>query len=218
MEPVSTVIIRSYKASDRPFVRDIACQTAFWGENRTQIFDDDEVLADVLTVYFTDYEPESCFVAECEGRVVGYVIGARDQRKVLQRMNGQIIPALLFKALQRGVFFRWPNLRLAIHAAKSWLTREFAAPRFGSEYPGLLHINLDKDYRRNHIGEKLITHYLEYLRRSGVKGVHLATMSESARNFFLKHGFRILWSRRRTYLQYALGADFVAYIMGMTLL
>ena len=217
MESIPPVIVRPYKASDRPFVRDIACQTAFWGENRALIFDDDELLADVLTAYFTDYEPESCFVAECAGRVVGYVMGTRDNRKVSQRMNAQIIPGLLIKAFWRGVFFRSTNWRLAVHAFKSWIKNEFAVPGFGREYPALLHINLDKAYRRNHIGQKLMTQYLTYLRQSGVAAVHLATMSESAKNFFLKHGFRVLWSRRRTYLHYALGADFIAYIMGMTL-
>lgn len=60
---MDNIIIRPFRKDDRESVRRISCETAFWGKNRKNIFADDEILADALTMYFTDYEPESCFVA-----------------------------------------------------------------------------------------------------------------------------------------------------------
>ena len=41
------------------------------------VFQDRELFADYLTSYYTDIEPESCFVLEQNGRVVGYLLGSR---------------------------------------------------------------------------------------------------------------------------------------------
>jgi len=71
-------IVRKYKKEDRKSVRKIACDSAFMGEPCEIFFKGRDFLADVLTLYFTDYEQESCFVAEVDNIVAGYLIGARD--------------------------------------------------------------------------------------------------------------------------------------------
>ena len=73
------VVIRQYRKQDREFVRSIAWDTAFFGSPAEIFFSEKKILADFLTLYFTDYEPESCFVAENQGRVVGYLIGAKSK-------------------------------------------------------------------------------------------------------------------------------------------
>ena len=62
-------LIRPYQKEDRPSVRRISCETAFLDADLHDFFSDEEILADALTLYFTDYEPESCFVAELEEQI-----------------------------------------------------------------------------------------------------------------------------------------------------
>ena len=70
--------IRKFQSGDREAVRRICCATALLGNPSSIFFDGDEIFADAITLYFTDYEPESCFVAEHQGEVVVYLIGAKD--------------------------------------------------------------------------------------------------------------------------------------------
>ena len=69
--------IRSYRASDRPAVRRLCCQTGFLGEPIDPVYEDHELFADFLTTYYTDKEPESSFVLEVEGEIRGYLLGSR---------------------------------------------------------------------------------------------------------------------------------------------
>ncbi|MEJ2568617.1 MAG: hypothetical protein P8Z50_07085 [candidate division WOR-3 bacterium] len=51
------IIIRKFSKKDIEDVRRIACETAFGGSSRYDFFEDDEILADLLTRYYTDYRP-----------------------------------------------------------------------------------------------------------------------------------------------------------------
>jgi hypothetical protein len=55
---VMSIKIRNYQIKDRDTIRKISLESIFLGEYRSSIFDD-EILADLLTKYFTDYEPFS---------------------------------------------------------------------------------------------------------------------------------------------------------------
>ena len=70
--------IRKFKASDRAALREINYNTALLGDPAEKFFDDREIFTDALTRYFTDYEPQSCFVAESGKEIAGYLIGAKD--------------------------------------------------------------------------------------------------------------------------------------------
>lgn len=86
------VIIRQYQKDDRDFVRKISWDTSFMGNPAYPIFEDKEILTDFLTAYFTDHEPESCFVAESGKKVIGYLIGAK-YVPVLERIfKSKILP------------------------------------------------------------------------------------------------------------------------------
>ncbi|MFB3918966.1 MAG: N-acetyltransferase family protein [Candidatus Velamenicoccus archaeovorus] len=217
MENNTSCVIRKYIPNDRPAVRRISVQTALMGDPGTVFFDDDETLADALTIYFTDHEPGSCFVAVCGGKVAGYVLGATDVRRMDKIFGTKILPFLLPKAFRRGTFLCRKNLRFLFHVFLSLLKGEFRTPVFSEEYPAALHINIDKEFRALGIGSKLIHVYLDYLKKEGVAGVHFATMSEKAAGFFEKNGFRRLFSGKRSYFRYFLGRDVLLAIYGMRL-
>ncbi|MCK4241225.1 MAG: hypothetical protein KAX30_06350, partial [Candidatus Atribacteria bacterium] len=106
---VTSIKIRNYQIEDRDAIRKISLETILLGEYRTSIFDD-EILADILTIYFTDYEPLSCFVAVKGNQVIGYIMGAQDVRKMRRLIKYKIVPRLMYKALCRRQLLRRNNL------------------------------------------------------------------------------------------------------------
>lgn len=212
-----SVGIRKFNVQDKESIRRISCETAFIGDSREKIFSDDEILADVLTIYFTDYEPQSCFVAVANNRVAGYISGAKDAMAMERIFNQRILSGLVMKAFRRGVFFNRKNLQFFWYCLISMLKGEFRAPDFSREFPAILHINLDKNFRGQAIGSKLIARFLQYLKEEGVSGVHFGTLSEGANIFFTKVGFNLLFQSRRSYLKAYIGKDREFYVFGKKL-
>ncbi len=206
------IVIRHYRKEDRPFVRKIAWETALMGESAQAFFDGEEIFSDFLTLYFTDSEPESCFVAQVKGNIAGYLLGAKDTALLERIFRDKIIFPLLFRAFVRGTFFKKKNLIFFFNFLKSLLRKEFKMPDFSREYPATLHINLKKECRGLGAGSKLISAFLGYLSKSGVPGVCLATMSEEAGTFFQKQGFNLMYRGKRSYFRHILHRDIPIYI------
>ena len=105
------VRIRPYAPADREAVRRLCLETAWGGESAEGRFVDPELAVDFLTAYYTDEEPDACWVAEEleSGRIVGYLLGCvRPER--YRRYRWRTAP--------------WMGLRLASGAARlavGWL-------------------------------------------------------------------------------------------------
>lgn len=206
------VVIRKYLSQDRSSVRQIAWDTAFMGKPASAFFEDEEFLKDLLTGYFTDYEPESCFVAESGNEVVGYLLGCRDSR-TLDRVSMRFIaPRLVRQLIGRNVLFRRKNIVFGLHMLESFLKGELSSPDFSRDYPATLHINIANGFRRSGSGSQLMAAFMVYLKEHGIEGVRLATYSPDAGAFFRKNGFILLFLRARTYFRYILKSDVNVYI------
>src|SRR4051812_28964515 len=112
--------IRPFNKADRNVIRKICCDVADRGEPIENIFPDREFAADLLTSYYTDYEPESSFVAEADGQVVAYINGCMDNRRYGLAVLFLIVPKLLIKGLMRGVFFRHEFKQMVKAMLKNW--------------------------------------------------------------------------------------------------
>ena len=211
------ITIRKYRKDDRAYLRDITCQTAFMGRPADIFFQDQEILADFLTLYFRDYEPESCFVAEANNEVVGYLIGSKDTVTLRKVFKEKIVGRLFIKALTKGTLLKKKNAIFLFRCLLSFLKDEFKEPDFSGEYPATLHINLKEDFRNLGAGSKLISAYLDYLKEEKVVGVCLATMSEAATKFFKGEGFDLLHKSLRSYFRHILHKDITVYIYGKRL-
>jgi ribosomal protein S18 acetylase RimI-like enzyme len=185
--------IRPYQPQDRTALRQICCDVADRGEPIERLFSDRLMAADLLTTYYTDYEPQSSFVAEIDGQVVGYINGCLDNRRWGLVMFWLLIPRLIIKGLKRGVFFRpecWHMLRVAAlnwRRLFSWRKHEFHS------HQGHMHIGIAKDFRHQHIGELLIDALCRYAKSRGV-GQLAASIHDGnviACRFFQGHGFRV---------------------------
>lgn len=212
-----SIIIRKFDIKDREELRHISHVTAFMGAPSAAFFDDADILADALTIYFTDYEPESSFVAESQGRVIGYLTGAKDKNTLDRIFQAKIVPRLLFKAIFRGALLKKKNISFMFYCLLSLIKGEFKEPDFSPTYPAILHINLKEDFRSLGVGARLINAYLEYLSKEQVPGVHLATFSEKAGRFFTKQGFNLLYQCPRSYFRHLLHRDISIYIYGKKL-
>lgn len=73
----SGIIIRPYGPADRDAVRRLCLETAWGGDSAEGRFVDPQLVVDFLTAYYTDEEPDACWVAQEResGRVVGYLLG-----------------------------------------------------------------------------------------------------------------------------------------------
>ncbi len=209
---MDNVIIRKYREEDRPKVREICYESVFLGEPVEAFFDDKEILADIMTLYYTDHEPGSMFVAEDSGRIVGYLAGCPDSRKCREIGRTSIIPGVLRKVLIRGIIFKPKTAKLLFHSCIGLIKGEFNVP-YMEDYPAYFRVYIAKNYRKMGIGSRLLDAYLEHLREKQIKGVYSITVSEEEKMFLLNRDFKILSSRTSRQLYRVVGKDFAVSAM-----
>ena len=171
--------VRRYRPRDRAAIRRIILTSGFRGRPTSRFLEDDAVVLTLFMDYYLRYEPDSCFVAERAGRVVGYILGCKDTRRyhrtVLCRYGPRLVARLLLRALTGG--FR----RMASYRTIWW-----ALTRAGHElpvtdlrrFPAHLHVGVARELRGGRgravyiclvrLGDALFQH----LRAAGVAGVH----------------------------------------------
>jgi ribosomal protein S18 acetylase RimI-like enzyme len=209
--------IRKYVKNDRESVRRISCDTAFFGEPVENFFESRDFIADFLTAYYTDYEPQSCFVAVAKNKIVGYLIGTTNEAKMVKTFFLKILPKTFFKSFFKGVFFKRKNILFFWWNIFSFLKGQFFPAVDLKNYPALLHINFSAEYRGMGLGSILLKSYLDYLNNEKVSGVHLTTHSEKACKFFEKNNFKLLLKTKRSYYRGVLHKDSGYYYFGLLL-
>jgi len=155
------------------------------------IFYDRELVADLLTRYYTDNEPGSLWIGEVEDKVVGYLSGCLNSRFASSRLKRSILPRVLLKGISRGALTRWDTWRV-LGALLQTLIASLVQPTFPSrDYPTHLHINLLRDYRGLGIGERLVNRFIDQVRTAGFYGIHVNVRADNlpARRFFEQQGF-----------------------------
>lgn len=210
---VENISIRKYASSDRNALRRISYETAFLGK-ADDLFDEPEILADALTLYFTDSEPQSCFVAVKDNKVIGYLIGTKNENEMAAVSWFKIYPRLFWTALIRGLFLKKKTFRFLAGLWESYWKGEFDSPDFSQDYPAILHINIARDFRGGGVGHQLVDAYCTYLKQNGVSSVRASTMSDLAKKFFEKCGFVTLFTTHRSYLRYYFQKDIPLYVLG----
>ena len=163
--------IRPFHKSDREVLRKICCDVADRGEPIENIFPDRTFAADLLTRYYTDYEPESSFVALADGQVVAYINGCFDNRRYGLVFIFLIIPLALIKGVFNGVFVSpefWLILKTML---RNWRRLFHWRKKSFNSHQGHIHIGVSKDFRGQKIGEKLVATILQYAKKSGVQQI-----------------------------------------------
>ncbi len=186
------MIVRPYQPMDRETVIRISCDTALLGQPIDSLFTDRRLIGESLVGYYLEFEPELTFVAEENGRVVGYVTGCRETQRYERIFARRILPRLIRRLLFRGHLLRANSWRLlsAIRQSGSHWAR--LRHHVMATYPAHCHINLATGSRHAGTGSTLLETLLLSLRRQGVPGIHIISATEPGKSFFRKMGFTLL--------------------------
>lgn len=192
----SEVTVRKYSPRDRDVVRWLCCQTGYLGKPIDPVFEDRELFADYLTSYYTDCEPESCFVLEHNGVVSGYLLGSR--RPWRQQIYG------FFQNLR--LFFKGMNRYRRYHRATrdfiGWILRNSwrevpAAPRRTAHF----HFNVLPEAQSIAGTHALMNAYFDFLRQHGERAVFGQMVTFESRRgakVLERFGFRVIEKREIT--------------------
>lgn len=198
---MTDVLIRRYERRDRGMIRHICCETADRGKPVEQFFHDRELFADLLTSYYTDYEPQSVWVAECSGQVIGYLTGCLDSQRYRRITAWRIVPKAMRRAARRGSLLSMPSIRLLWAGFQTWLRGGFRIRHFLRGYPAHLHVNLQEGFRGRQLGRQLVERFVEQICGAGKPGVHASVRGDNPAScrFFERLGFSEVSRRSVTF-------------------
>jgi ribosomal protein S18 acetylase RimI-like enzyme len=190
------IVVRKFDFRDRDAVRFLCCQTGFLGKPIDPVFEDRELFADYLTSYYTDVEPESCFVLEQNGRVVGYLLGSR--RPFRQQLHSFVLNIRLFL---KGMS-RYRGYNRATRDFIGWILRNSwrevpAAPRRTAHF----HFNVLPEAQSVAGTSAMMNAYFDYLRENGERAVFGQMVTFESRRgakVLERYGFRVLEKREIT--------------------
>ncbi|MDB4987245.1 MAG: family N-acetyltransferase [Myxococcaceae bacterium] len=172
--------IRPYRAEDRESVRAICFDTGLMGEPVSAQYGDRESFADLFTAYYTDHEPEHCFVVDGDGRVLGYLLGTLDTARVPAPES----------VIVRHVFTRALPLRtnMAAFFARSLRDTLVDVVARGqhpkpdlARFPAHTHFNLLAEARQAPIAAGLYRSFFLAAKRAGCPGIHGEVFAENTR-------------------------------------
>jgi ribosomal protein S18 acetylase RimI-like enzyme len=196
------VQVRPYRASDRPEVRKICCDTGFLGDPIDSVFQDRELFADLFTGAYLDREPEWALVAEDKGRVVGYLLGSvRNHFDLVLMRQGLPVASKMIWKLLAGHYQHHPRSRRFVR----WLfTAGYHEQPKHPTHAAHLHLDLAADYRGRGIGRRLWHTYEQQLRSAGVKACFGAFFSHPGRRpegAYARFGFSVFDRKPTTLFQ-----------------
>jgi ribosomal protein S18 acetylase RimI-like enzyme len=207
--------IRRYQPSDRSAVRQLAGDTAHFGDPVECFFDAREAFLDAFANFYTDVAYPYLWVAHDNGALIGYLMGCPDtyDYNAWYQSNVKRVAWRAATLRYRGVFTRKSLGYL-------WRFRRLRVPYVDlSPYPAHLHVNTRADRRGDGVGTALMTTYLDQLRNENIPGVHLETTSENkiAVPWYEKLGFQLLQSVPIDVYQHSIGHSVDLLLYGLRL-
>jgi GNAT superfamily N-acetyltransferase len=191
-EPLAPVLVRvATTPADWQAVRSLCCRTGNGGDPidpaRWPLF------AELWIGPYQRLAPDWTYVAEGEGRVLGYLTGCPDTAAFRRGRRVRVMPPLLIAIACRR--YAWDvdarrTVRLALglrRAAESRLAARLPGGLLGT-HPAHLHMNVETEHRGRGIGAALIERFARDLEATGVPGIHLFC-GEVPRPFYAGRGF-----------------------------
>lgn len=182
--------IRTFVEADRAGLRELfgragegAPTASMWGHEESE--------AAIYLEAYMDLEPESLFVAEVDGVLVGYLAGNLDHAnfpRESERIERAIRKYLLLLRPRPAAFLA----RSVLDMGRAKLRGERTASDFTDErWPAHLHINVAPSARGTGASDGLMNAWFRRLRENGSPGCHLLTLAENTRavRFFERMGF-----------------------------
>lgn len=192
------IIIRPYKTGDRSDIRRICCDTGFLGNPVETIFNDREIFADLFTAPYLDREPHWAWVAENNGKIVGYLLGSVSPtfHRTLMLSGFQTT----MKMIGRAAIGRYANHPRSKHFIRWLLTNGYWEQPKYPDNAAHLHFDIEKNHRGLGLGWRLWHVYETQLRRAGVERCYGSFFSWPKRrpeSVYSRFGFSI-FDRKQT--------------------
>ncbi len=187
------IIIRPARLTDGDVFYRISLETGDGGGDASPLYQDPNMLGHIYSAPYLQLSKDLSFVAELDGIVVGYVVGAADTRR--------------FETLLEQEW--WPDLRA--HYRKpdpskrdAWTADQRRADMIHnpvptrdeivSAFPAHMHLNMARQAQGFGIGSNLLQHWLDRASELGVSGVHIGANRQNHRavGFWSKNGFEPL--------------------------
>jgi len=196
------MFIRHYRKEDRASIERVNFETGFLGQSMNKLISSPKLWSWGIKHYL-DYEPESIFVLEENGQVLGYVLGFLEEFKYDKKK-------MVLKSILRNSRFIWS---LVLQDKIFWLDKlresfvVFSHALFSGRFKepnnsGHIHINLLPSVRGSGAGSQLLQRFLEYAKKKGTKTVYANSYqwAESIdKNFWIKNGFKEYSKIRTTF-------------------
>lgn len=188
----SPALVRVAKsAADWTAIRSLCCRTGNAGEpidrERWPLFGE---------LWIGPYQrlvPNWTYVAEVDGRVVGYLTGCPDTAALRSGRRFRVTLRLLVAIACRR--YAWTvdarrTVALALRLRRGTESRLSARlpADLSRTHPAHLHMNVEAEYRSHGIGTALIQRYARDLTATGVPGIHLFCGADP-RAFYQRNGF-----------------------------
>jgi ribosomal protein S18 acetylase RimI-like enzyme len=210
--------VRPYGQADRTDVFRIAADTAFLGNPVEAYLDDRRLFCDLFYAYYCDLEPEHGWVACVDTEVVGFVMAAVDTTVQHRRSRLEIWPRVLCDVAGGHYCLRRKTWQYIGGLVRASLSGESVHADL-RVYPAHLHVNVDRVWRGQGIGRRLMDACLDQIRSLQMSGIHLHTTNrnEAACRLYEALGFRLLASHRTTLWSRYLASPVVNRCYGLRL-
>jgi ribosomal protein S18 acetylase RimI-like enzyme len=165
---MSTPVIRSATEADRDALYDICVRTGDSGSDARHLVGDHRLHGHLWAGQYLTCAPEFALVAERDGDVVGYVLGALDTAAFEARLLTDWWPALQVAYPLPGT-----GTALDIELIGRLHRPDHTADAVVAKYPSHLHINLLPPAQGIGLGRAMMDALFTRLRHAGSIGVHL---------------------------------------------
>ncbi len=184
------VQVRPAGEGDLEAIARLSHETLLLGREGSRVFPSEALWGEL---FVAPYLRRGCcsLVAEEEGEVVGYILGACATWPLVLDLALRL-PLLLLRLLLGRYGPILPHLRYLLRLL---LYPGPKAPR--GRYPAHLHIAVDPKTQGKGLGKALLSAFLDCLHAKGIKGVQLSTTraNQAARRLYRSLGFRLYAKR-----------------------
>jgi len=194
------VNIRKGMLSDIPYLYDVCLKTGDNGNDASALFFDPYLIGQYYAAPYLFFHYGICFVAEYQYRPQGYILGVPDTVSFEKWMEEQWLPPLRLRypkpfspEIVRSEKEAW--ILNNIHERRFPVeSKSMDAPKWLSDYPAHLHIDILPSLQGKGIGRKLMEKLFTELEKQGAPGLHLGVSSSNpgAVGFYKKFGFTTL--------------------------
>ncbi|MCG8701061.1 MAG: GNAT family N-acetyltransferase [Bacteroidales bacterium] len=165
--------IRPYRKEDKKIVTEMLIDHSFRGKATEEYSEDIYLIKALYVDYYLNYEPESTFVADSDGEIVGFIMGCANSDRYMRIVMKRLMPIAILKIFFKIITFQYRKKytyeNLWWYMAKS---QKEMPPVPSDEYPAHQHMIIAEKARGRGTFKMLRDALFNHLREQGVHKLH----------------------------------------------